>query len=70
MEFRWVAGITLWTMLSGPVFIHWAEAVTRPGQATSSPAARRAPAIPAPARPAATPEKPVTFLTATPLLRP
>ncbi len=21
MEFRWVAGITLWTLLSGPVFV-------------------------------------------------
>jgi hypothetical protein len=21
MEFRWVAGITLWTILSGPVFV-------------------------------------------------
>jgi hypothetical protein len=21
MDFRWVAGITLWTMLSGPVFV-------------------------------------------------
>jgi hypothetical protein len=32
MEFRWIAGITLWTMLSGPVLIHWSMAVPRPRQ--------------------------------------
>ena len=66
MEFRWVAGITLWTMLSGPVFIHWAEAVPRPGQATSAPTVRRAPAQPAPSRPASATLAPVSHLTATP----
>jgi hypothetical protein len=30
MEFRWVAAITLWTMLSGPVFAVQAVAVARP----------------------------------------
>jgi hypothetical protein len=23
MEFRWVAGLTLWTVLSGPVLVEW-----------------------------------------------
>ena len=23
MEFRWVAGLTLWTILSGPVLVEW-----------------------------------------------
>jgi hypothetical protein len=31
MEFRWIAAITLWTMLSGPVLIHWSTAIPRPG---------------------------------------
>ena len=23
MDFRWIAGLTLWTILSGPVLVHW-----------------------------------------------
>jgi hypothetical protein len=37
MEFRWVALITLWTMLSGPVFAKAAPVVARP----QAPAAMR-----------------------------
>ena len=29
MDFRWVAGITLWTMLSGPVFVGVQQFVSR-----------------------------------------
>ena len=59
MRFPNVALIVLWTMLSGLVFIHWAEAVSRPGQATSAPTVRRAPAQPAPSRPASATLTPV-----------
>jgi hypothetical protein len=40
MEFRWVIAITLWTMLSGPVFAVKTAAIPQPqGQsvATTSP---------------------------------
>lgn len=37
MEFRWIAAITLWTMLSGPVLIHWSTAIPRPHPATLQP---------------------------------
>jgi hypothetical protein len=30
MEFRWIAAITLWTMLSGPVLVHWSTVIPRP----------------------------------------
>jgi hypothetical protein len=33
MEFRWVAAITLWTMLSGPVFAAQAAAAPPQGPA-------------------------------------
>jgi hypothetical protein len=47
MEFRWVAGLTLWTMLSGPIL--------------SQPAPQRPSALAA--RPAVKAQKPLPILT-------
>jgi len=35
MDFRWVAGITLWTMLSGPIFVG-VQQYTHRGQDTKA----------------------------------
>lgn len=36
MDFRWVAGIALWTMLSGPVFVRLQTAPPMPARAVVS----------------------------------
>jgi hypothetical protein len=41
MEFRWVAGLTLWTMLSGPI-------LSQPSPAARPPVALARPAVAAP----------------------
>ena len=43
MDFRWVAGIALWTMLSGPVFVRWQTAPPTPAGAVVSAPARVVP---------------------------
>lgn len=48
MEFRWVAGLTLWTMLSGPI-------LSQPSPAARPPVALARPAVAAP--------KPMPILT-------
>jgi hypothetical protein len=54
MDFRWAAGIALWTLLSGPVFVHLQTLVsTAPtSKADSAPVVR--------VRPVSTEQGPVT----------
>ena len=43
MEFRWIAAITLWTMLSGPVLVHWSSVIPRPSAEPARPVERLQP---------------------------
>jgi len=50
VEFRWVALITLWTLLVGPVFDQSPRAHTRPARGFAPAKAPAAAVSPAPAR--------------------
>jgi hypothetical protein len=42
MEFRWIAIITLWTLLAGPIFdakVHWSK--SRQSEVSASPRAKK-----------------------------